>query len=101
MIEDGKKVRVRLCGVDSRERGQPGYGQAAGDLSRLIEGKEVACIQVGGGTPCDGRSKKTNRDRIVAQCFIGDKEVGMEMVCAATGRDMLEFSAGHYATCKR
>lgn len=78
---DGKNVRVRLCGVDSPERGQPGYGKAAGALARLIEGKDVSCIQVGGGTPCDGRSKPTSRDRIVAQCFIGDKDIGMEMIC--------------------
>jgi endonuclease YncB( thermonuclease family) len=24
------RVRVRICGIDAPERGQPGYGQAAG-----------------------------------------------------------------------
>jgi endonuclease YncB( thermonuclease family) len=24
--DDGQKVRVRFCGIDSPERGQPGYG---------------------------------------------------------------------------
>jgi micrococcal nuclease len=52
---NGQKVRVRFCGVDSPERHQPGYSQASRELGRLTEGKEVRCVQVGGGTPCDGR----------------------------------------------
>src|SRR5665647_846473 len=35
------KVRIRICGIDAPERGQPGYGQAAGVLSNMIEGKTV------------------------------------------------------------
>lgn len=101
MIADNIKVRVRLCGVDSPERGQRGYGQAAGTLATMIEGKKVRCIQVGGGTPCDGRSKVMNRDRIVAQCFIDDKDIGMEMVCAQQAIDLPKFSNGYYSSCKR
>jgi endonuclease YncB( thermonuclease family) len=67
-VESGK-VRVRICGIDAPERGQPGYGQAAGVLSNMIEGKLVHCRQVGEGSPCDGKSKPSSRDRIVAQCF--------------------------------
>ena len=52
---EGKKVRVRFWGVDSPERLQPGYSEASEELGRLTEGKEVRCVQVGGGTPCDGR----------------------------------------------
>jgi endonuclease YncB( thermonuclease family) len=97
---EGQDIKVRLCGVDSPERGQPGYGYSAGELAKFIEGKQVACIQVGGGTPCDGRSKTTNRDRIVAQCFVGDKDVGMEMVCSKAAVDLPRFSGGYYAACK-
>ena len=64
-LETGK-VRVRICGIDAPERGQPGYGQAAGVLSNMIEGKTVHCLQVGEGTVCDGKSNPKNRDRIVA-----------------------------------
>jgi endonuclease YncB( thermonuclease family) len=35
------KVRVRICGIDAPERSQPGYGQATGVLSNMIEGKTV------------------------------------------------------------
>ena len=70
MEADGGKARVRICGIDAPERGQASYGQAAGMLSDMIEGKMVHCVQVGEGTPCDGRSKPTSRDRIVAHCFL-------------------------------
>ena len=30
MEADGAKVRVRICGIDAPQRGQAGYGQAAG-----------------------------------------------------------------------
>jgi endonuclease YncB( thermonuclease family) len=65
MEVESRKVRVRICGIDAPERGQPGYGQAAGVLSNMIEGKLVHCLQVGEGTPCDGKSKSSSRDRIV------------------------------------
>lgn len=31
-------------------------------LNGLVEAKTVKCLQVGDGTPRDGRSKKTNRN---------------------------------------
>jgi endonuclease YncB( thermonuclease family) len=99
------KVRVRLCGIDAPERGQPGYGQAAGALATLIEEKQVHCLQVGEGTPCDGRSKPNSRDRIVAQCFIDRLDIAEEMTKSGTVCDWPRFSAGHYKvsekTCSR
>src|SRR3981189_3537554 len=61
MEADGTKVRVRIWGIDAPERGQAGYGQAAGVLSSMIEGKTVHCLQVGEGTVCDGKSKPTSQ----------------------------------------
>jgi endonuclease YncB( thermonuclease family) len=60
----GNKI-VRLCGVDSPERGHQGHQQAKDALTALIGGKTVRGVQVGSGTPCDGRSKSTSRGRIV------------------------------------
>jgi endonuclease YncB( thermonuclease family) len=77
---DGQKVRVRFCGINSPEHGQAGYAEASRALGRLTEAKEVRCIQVGGGTPCDGLSRPISRDRIVAQCFVGDRDIAMEMI---------------------
>jgi endonuclease YncB( thermonuclease family) len=44
---EGRRVRIRICGIDAPERGQPGYGQAAGAFSTMIEGKTIHCLQVG------------------------------------------------------
>src|ERR1700719_5364507 len=102
MEADGCKVRVRICGIDAPERGQAGYGQAAGVLS-MIEGKTIHCLQVGEGTVCDGRSKPNNRDRVVAQCFLDKLDIAEEMTKSGTACDWPKFSGGRYkggeATC--
>jgi endonuclease YncB( thermonuclease family) len=105
MESETGKVRVRICGIDAPERGQPGYGQAAGVLANMIEGKTVHCLQVGEGTVCDGKSKPNNRDRIVAQCFLDKLDIAEEMTKSGTACDWPKFSGGHYkisdATCSR
>jgi endonuclease YncB( thermonuclease family) len=105
MEADGGKVRVRICGIDAPERGHAGYGQAAGALSNMIEGKTVHCLQVGEGTVCDGRSKPTNRDRIVAQCFLDAVDIAEQMIRSGTACDWPKFSGGKYkisdTTCSR
>ena len=105
MESETGKVRVRICGIDAPERGQPGYGQAAGVLSNMIEGKTVHCLQVGEGTVCDGKSKPKSRDRIVAQCFLDKLDIAEEMAKSGTACDWPKFSGGHYkisdATCSR
>ena len=98
---EAQKVRVRFYGVDSPERRQPGYSEASKELGRLTEGKEVRCVQVGGGTPCDGRSPPISRDRIVAQCFVGDRDIAMEMICSGNAIDWPKFSGGYYSSCRR
>src|ERR1700731_4810213 len=103
MESETGKVRVRICGIDAPERGQPGYGQAAGVLANMIEGKTIHCLQVGEGTACDGRSKPNNRDRVVAQCFLDKLDIAEEMTKSGTACDWPKFSGGRYkvgeATC--
>ncbi len=105
MEAETRRIRVRICGIDAPERGQPGYGLAAGALASLIEGKQIHCLQVGEGTVCDGKSKPTSRDRIVAQCFIADLDIALEMARSGTACDWPKFSGGHYKvsdkTCVR
>src|SRR5258708_19551655 len=98
MEADGAKVRVRICGIDGPERGQAGYGQAAGVLSSMIEGKTVHCLQVGEGTVCDGRSRPTSRDRIVAQCFLDKVDIAEQMTRSGTPSHWPKFSAAKYKT---
>ena len=105
MQSETGNVRVRICGIDAPERGQPGYGQATGVLSNLIEGKTVHCLQVGEGTVCDGRSPPRSRDRVVAQCFLDKLDIAEEMTKSGTACDWPKFSGGRYkireATCSR
>src|SRR6202048_48280 len=105
MEADGARVRVRICGIDAPERGQPGYGQATGVLSNMIEGKTVHCLQVGEGTVCAGRSPPRSRDRAVAQCFLDKLYIAEEMTKSGTACDWPKFSGGRYkigeATCSR
>jgi endonuclease YncB( thermonuclease family) len=101
----GTDTRIRVCGIDSPERGQPGYRQAKDAMRALVDGKTVRCVQVGGGTPCDGRSKPTNNSRAVAQCFVGDMDIAVPMVRNGHACDWPQFSGGHYqlsaAVCVR
>jgi endonuclease YncB( thermonuclease family) len=105
MEADGAKVRVRICGIDAPERGQAGYGQAAGALSNMIEGKTVHCLQVGDGTVCDGPSRPTGRDRIVAQCYLNKVHIAEQMTRSGNACDWPKFSGGRYkisdTTCSR
>jgi endonuclease YncB( thermonuclease family) len=57
----------------------------------------VRCIQVGGGTPCDGRSPRTSYDRVVAQCFVGGADVSVQMVERGSACDWTRFSGGTYS----
>ena len=79
--------KIRLCGADAPEKGEDRYRESAEALEALVRGKSVHCVQVGGGTPCDGRSRPTNRDRIVAQCFVGEIDIAgwKALILAAIG----------------
>src|SRR3982074_3917407 len=105
MQSETGNVRVRICGIDAPERGPPGCVPCARIVRDLIEGKTVHCLQVGEGTVCDGRSKPTSHDRIVAQCFFNKLDIAEEMAKSGTVCDWPKFSGGRYqigeATCSR
>ena len=90
-------VSIRLCGIDAPERDEAGYRAAADLLRKLTKGKIVRCVQVGGGTVCDGRSKPTNYDRVVAQCFVGEADIAAALVKAGVACDWVRFSGGYYS----
>ena len=89
--------KIRLCGADAPEKGEPRYQESAEALRRLVEGQIVRCLQVGNGTPCDGRSKPTNYDRIVAQCFVDGADIAVPMVDQGFACDWVKFSGGAYS----
>jgi micrococcal nuclease len=95
-----KVIPVRLCGIDSPESRHAGGPEASAKMAEIIAGKEVQCVQVGGGTPCDGRSKPTSYKRIVAQCFVDGVDIAKEMVCSGHAVDWPKFSSGYYSCSK-
>jgi endonuclease YncB( thermonuclease family) len=89
--------RIRLCGIDAPERGKSGYSSAKLGLSEILDGKTVKCVFVGNGSVCDGRSKGKSRDRLVAQCFVGDMDVASELVKNSYACAWPKFSGDHYS----
>lgn len=90
-------TKVRLCGAEAPEMGEPGSSEARAALQALVAGRRVRCIQVGSGTPCDGRSKPTNGDRIVVQCFVDDLDLAGALVAQGHACDWVKFSGGAYS----
>jgi endonuclease YncB( thermonuclease family) len=99
LVMPSHKVTIRICGIDAPESGEPGSREAWAGLSDLVHGKPVTCIQVNSkprGTVCDHRSQPTNRDRIVAQCFVNGLDVGGEMVRRNLACSWTRFDGGYY-----
>ena len=95
---DGHITKIRLCGIDAPESGMPGSKEAWEKLSELVYGKAVKCTQVNrqAGTVCDGRSRPTSRDRIVAQCSVDGRDIGAKLVLDGVACDWPKFSGGYY-----
>jgi endonuclease YncB( thermonuclease family) len=87
---------IRLCGVDTPERGQPGYASASAALQAMIGGRTVTCLRVGAGTPCDRRSAARSHDRVVAQCFIDGADVAEHLVRTGHACAWPRFSSNYY-----
>jgi endonuclease YncB( thermonuclease family) len=97
ICEADRCTKIRLCGIDAPERAHAGYQEAKTELDRLTRGKIVQCIWVGRGTPCDGRSKPTNRKRVVAQCFVEGSDLAAELANNGFACDWTKFSGGYYS----
>lgn len=87
---------IRICGIDAPERGTKAGKQSTKYLRKMTIGKSLRCIPVGEGTVCDGRSRRTNRDRIVAQCFIQGRDIAEMLVRSGNACDWTKFSGGAY-----
>jgi endonuclease YncB( thermonuclease family) len=89
-------IRVRLCGINTPERGEPGGAEATEALRTLASRETIRCVPVGQGTICDGRSRATNHGRLVAQCFLDGTDIGGVMFERGLACDWERFTAGHY-----
>jgi micrococcal nuclease len=89
--------KIRLCGIDAPELKAAGGKQARVALASIVANKRVTCRKVSEGTVCDGRSKPTSRDRIVAQCFVGEEDIAALMIESGHACDWVKFSGGYYS----
>ncbi len=97
LCQAGSCERIRLCGVNTPERDQPGYHEARRALIDLVRGTEVACTPVGSGTVCDNRSRAASHDRIVAQCATpATPDLAGELVRRGLACDLTGFTRGYY-----
>lgn len=97
-----KAIKIRICGIEAPDRGEPGFRQSTEALAALTRGRKVTCTPVGAGSVCDRRSKLFSRGRLVAQCFIGAIDIAKHMVKSGHACDWLKFSGGAYpGGCKK
>jgi endonuclease YncB( thermonuclease family) len=83
-------VKIRLWGVDAPERNTPKGPAATRALAEITHGQSLVC-----------QRKGKSYDRIVAQCFIGRRDVAAEMVRRGHAVDLPRFSKGLYAKEQR
>lgn len=91
--------KVMLCGVGftrprtlepiAREQARKGH-----------QGRDLDCVQVGGGTPCDGRVSPTFGDAVVAQCRTAQgTDLAQELSEQGYLCDLPAQSGGTYRNC--
>lgn len=91
IVTDGDTLRIRgqairLWGIDAPELSEP-YGATSREaLSSIVGQREVQCWPSG--------AKSYNR--IVATCFVGDVDIGAEMVRRGLALDCAHYSKGYY-----
>jgi micrococcal nuclease len=87
---------IRLCGIEAPPRGEPVGRAATAYLRQITMGQTLRCVPVGEGTPCDGRSKRFSYDRVVAQCFLRNRDIAEMLVRSGHACDWPRYSGGHY-----
>ena len=81
---------VRIMGIDSVERGDPGYIPAREAMAALIAGQELACEPL----------YLDRFGRQVARCHLPDgRDLACAMVATGHARDWPKYSGGAYAEC--
>lgn len=79
-------LRIRLWGVDAPERHEAEGPASTRVLAELTRGKTLVCKRRG-----------ASYNRVVAQCWIGDRDVAAELVRLGAAVDDPRYSRGRYA----
>lgn len=91
--------KIVLCGVSfARPRAMEKLVRE--EARRTFQGRRLDCIQVGGGTPCDGRAAASFGGSLVAQCFTEERlDVARELAARGYLCDRPAQSGGVYRGC--
>lgn len=89
-VHDGDTFRlngqsIRLWGVDAVELTDIGGDAARAALASLINGQALSCV-------IKGKSYR----RVVAQCFMGEYDIGRVLTRQGYAQDVVRFSRGYY-----
>lgn len=91
--------KIVLCGV-SFAKPRAMEKLVRGEARYAFQGRQLNCIQVGGGTPCDGRVAASFGDSLVAQCFTEERlDVARELTARGYLCDRPAQSGGIYRSC--
>ncbi len=91
--------KIVLCGVSFRKPKSMEPLMLDG-ARRAFQGKAVDCVQVGGGTPCDGKAAARFGDAVVVQCFMQDKsDLALDLSKGGFLCDLPAQSGGIYQGC--
>lgn len=78
-------LKVRLWGIDAPERYTESGPAATRALAELTRGQTVVCKRRG-----------KSYDRVVAQCFVGNRDLSAELVRRGAAVDAPRYSGGRY-----
>ena len=73
VIYDGEETRVRLSGIDTPERGEPGFNEATAALAAMIEGRAVRL-------EFPAPRKRDSSGRLLCRVYAGDMDTGRELL---------------------
>lgn len=91
--------KILLCGV-AYKKPRDLEAIVRDQARKIYQGREFDCVQVGGGTPCDGKASSTFGGAIIAQCRnAGGDDLALQLSNGGYLCDLPAQSGGIYRAC--
>jgi len=88
----GEETSVRMLGIDTPERGQPGYREATRHLRKMIGPATMVQIEFETGRP-----RRDRYGRLLAYVWLDGKNLNVEQVRAGHSRFITRYGRGKHA----
>ena len=88
----GEETSVRMLGIDTPERGHPGYREATRHLRKMIGPATEVQIEFETGRP-----QRDRYSRLLAYVWLGGKNLNVEQVRAGHSRFITRYGRGKHA----